>query len=146
MPSNCYGYALRLDISVTPGTNNEKDSVVSEWSEGLHKHPFIDRQKDVLVRECLKDGLTLQPVGQKRQIALFVDKYKTCIDYHFIRLDLNNTWSCQDSTGGPITTGIRDPIAYNKSLVGRQLFTGKLIAQMYAGLLYLPDNFNANFM
>jgi hypothetical protein len=68
-----------------------------------------------------------------------VHKYKDCIDYHFLRLDDDNSWSCQDSTGGPIVTGIRDPIQYNKDLVGRKLQTGVLKGQMYAGLLYLPS-------
>lgn len=87
---------------------------------------------------CIRDGLRLAD-SAKKQITVFVHKYKSCIDYHFLRLDDDNTWSCQDSTGGPITTGIRDPIQYNKGLVGTMLSTGVLKAQMYAGLLYLPS-------
>lgn len=140
MPSNCYGYALRIDLSVCPGTRNGEDSDVFNWSNGLSDYPFIDKQKDVLIAACIKDGLR-QSDSVGNQIAVFVHKYKGCIDYHFYRLDRdrNNTWSCQDSTDGPITTGIRDPIAHDRSLVGRKLHTGVLKGQKYAGLLYLPS-------
>lgn len=138
MPSNCYGYAWRIDLSICPGTRNGRDSVVNRWSEGLKDHPFIPRQKEVLIAACIRDGLR-QFDGARRQITAFVHKYKRCIDYHFMRLDDDNTWSGQDSTGGPIVTGIRDPIKYNKDLVGTALSTGVLKAQMYAGLLYLPS-------
>jgi|GEM_PF-1355551 len=141
MASNCYGYALRIDLSVCPGTRNGRESAVLNWSDGLKDYPFIDRQKEVLIAACISDGLRTFDSG-KKQIAVFVHKYKSCIDYHFYRLDDNNSWSCQDSTGGPITTGIRDPLQHDRGLVGRKLHTGVLKGQMYAGLLYLPSGDN----
>ena len=89
---------------------------------------------------CIQDGLT-DNGDPNKQIAVFVDEYEDCIDYHFIRLDGDGTWSCQDSTGGPITTGIEDPVVWNAEQVGKQLATGELKGQMYAGMLYLPDDF-----
>ncbi len=141
MPSNCYGYALRIDLNPVPGTRKGKSSALENWSDGFGSYPFIDRQKEVLIAACISDGLRTTDSG-KKQIAVFVHKYKSCIDYHFYRLDDNNTWSCQDSTGGPITTGISNPVEYDKGLVGKKLHTGTLKGQMYAGLLYLPSGDN----
>lgn len=141
MPSNCYGYALGIDLNPCPGTRNGKESAVSNWTDGLKDYPFIDRQKEVLIAACISDGLRTMD-NAKKQIAVFVHKYKDCIDYHFYRLDDNNLWSCQDSTGGPITIGIRDPLKHDRELVGKKLSTGVLKGQKYAGLLYLPSGDN----
>lgn len=142
-------------MSICPGMNDlpgkKKIEAVWNWGNGLKEYPFINYQKDVLISACLRDGLKLGD-SSKQQIAVFVNKYRKCIDYHFIRLDLENdvmldsglkinTWSCQDSTGGPVTKCIKNPVEFNKSLVGQELGTGKLIDQMYAGLLYLPVGF-----
>lgn len=140
MASNCYGYALGVDLCICPGTRNGRDSEVNNWSEGFAEYPFTDRQKDVLFRACLSDGLRLAD-SAGRQIVMFVHRYKRCIDFHFYRLDLENgkSWSMKDSNEGPITVGIRDPIQHDKGLVGTKLHTGTLVGQKYAGLLYLPS-------
>ena len=143
MASNCYGYALGLDLGICPGTRHGRESEVSKWSKGSKKYPFIDRQKDVLYRACLSDGLRLAD-SSRRQIAMFVHRYEGCIDFHFYRLDVanGNSWSMKDSYEGETTERIRDPIQHDRGLVGTKLVHGTLVGQKYAGLLYLPSGDN----
>lgn len=138
MASNCYGYALRIDRNPCPGTSNGKDSPLENWSDGLDDYPFIENQAKILIKACISDGLREFDAAQKK-IAVFLHKYDECIDYHFYRQDENGSWSCQDSTDGPIKVGIQDPVEYDKTLVNKELSTGVLKDQMYAGTLYLPS-------
>ena len=124
MPSNCYGYAIGVDGGPCPGTRNGCESEVSNWTEGLEKYPFIDRQMEVLFNACLSDGLR-RADNAGRQIALFVHCYKRCIDFHFYCLDVaTRSWSMKDSYD-PAVEGIHDhPREYDRGLVGNKLATG----------------------
>ena len=136
MPSNCYGYALGIDRVLAPGTNDDRDSDINDWDQlhGITNQRVID-----LMDACKRDGLEEIPVSNQK-IAVFINEYAACLDYHFYRLGPSG-WSHKLGQNGQ-PTSVQDPRVANKKLVGKPDPNGDyIIAQHFCGYLYVPKVF-----
>ena len=135
--SNCYGYALDIDYILTPGTNDEADSDIDDWST---LHGITAGRAHDLLEACKQDGLEELPVSGHK-VAVFINEYAACIDYHFYRLDFGGTWSHKLGNLGQPTV-VKDPRTANRALVNRADPAGDIIiAQQFCGYLYVPRLF-----
>jgi len=133
---NCYAYAVGANKSLCPGARKTGDSSIFDW----HKVKAITTErKRELLQACMKDGLSDMPLTG-RKIAVFINQYSDCIDYHFYKLDEGSTWSDKLGDQGEVRHG-NDCKLMNLALVGRPDARGDIIVdQAFCGYLYVPQN------
>ena len=129
--ANCYGYALGLNANVAPGSANDGDMI--DWcvSAEIEKKYCTE-----LINACERDGLMDISYLKPGLIAVFINKYADCLDYHFYRYD-GGTWSHNLGVAGTIITGIANPKANNAGLVGTNDALGStIIGQQFVTYMF----------
>ena len=129
--ANCYGYALGLNANVAPGSANDGDMI--DWcvSAEIEKKYCAE-----LIEACKNDGLVDESSAKPGLIAVFINKYADCLDYHFYRYD-GGTWSHKLGAAGTVVTGIADPKLYNAALVGSKDALGStIIGQQFVTCMF----------
>lgn len=102
--ANCYGYALGVNLFITPGTNHGAEvNDIGAWSGGDVE--YAQERHAELMAACLADGLAL--AGPGRRIGLYVHEYEGSIDYHFVRNEDDGSWSHKPGVDPP-ETGVVD--------------------------------------
>lgn len=119
--ANCYGYVLGLNINVAPGSANDGDMI--DWSVSAEIE--LKYQTD-LINACTRDGLVADIHPKPGWIAVFINKYAECLDYHFYRYD-SGSWSHKLGAAGTVVSNIADPKTFNAALVGTNDALGSTI-------------------
>ncbi|HEX7150387.1 MAG TPA: hypothetical protein VF618_02790 [Thermoanaerobaculia bacterium] len=139
--ANCYAYALRLAVNVTPGKNNENDDhAIDTWSDDEGGVVWDNARMAELLAACTADGMAAN-AGSWR-VAVYVNEYAGhAVDFHFFREEANGTWSHKLGGAAPVVN-IADHAVAAAALVG-QVFNNEPAIQAVhlCGYLFVPDDF-----
>lgn len=129
--ANCYGYALGLNANVAPGSANDGEMIDWSVSAEIEKKYCTE-----LIKACEHDGLMDVSYLKPGLIAVFINKYSDCLDYHFYRYDAGS-WSHKLGAAGDVVTGIANPKVYNAALVGTNDALGStIIGQQFVTYMF----------
>jgi hypothetical protein len=127
--SNCYGYALGINSSLTPGMNYEATvNDIMTWSDDDGPAYAVGKRTE-LMDACVADGLARVAPGQR--IGVYMHEYGEHIDFHFVREQVDGRWAHKPGVGA-VEVNIADHATIE---------VADVTAYHFCGYLYVPPGF-----